>query len=421
MQMVMIAVLAATQPASVSAREMELTVGPGQEYETIQTAVDAARQGSRILVYPKIGSDIEEYEESVMITTNNLQIIAQGSNVTVSPPLEGKPGFDVNADHVTVRGFDISGMRTASGITFQGSHNTFAENLIHFAPSQFGASAVYCNDYDGGSDYNTIESNSISGWALSSISPGIFVTAGSDALNEGNVIKNNTIVEVDGPGIYVNNGVGFQISGNFFENIFMHEGILVEATNNEPQGHHRILKNTMWLPSAAGILLHALPGTVLAHNHISDNKITESGGDCIVLKAGKEGEAGEGAALVYNRVSSNEVIASIGLNGIHLFVYQGAAVNDNLIIGNTVSGNHEDGILLSIGSDHNKILKNNVTANSKNGIEIAGDSNMIVGNYVWDTQVDHDALLDEGEGNIWRNNSNDAPPWGQPHGNKPVE
>jgi hypothetical protein len=38
-------------------------------------------------------------------------------------------------------------------------------------------------------------------------------------------------------------------------------------------------------------------------------------------------------------------------------------------------------------------------------------------NYVWDTQVDHDALVDEGEGNIWRNNSNDAPPWDQPHGN----
>ena len=37
MQMVMIAVLAATQPASVSAWKMELTVGPGQEYETIQT------------------------------------------------------------------------------------------------------------------------------------------------------------------------------------------------------------------------------------------------------------------------------------------------------------------------------------------------------------------------------------------------
>jgi pectin methylesterase-like acyl-CoA thioesterase len=52
---------------------MELTVGPGQEYETIQDAVDAAKQGSKILVFPLVYPDL--YEENVLITKNNLQII----------------------------------------------------------------------------------------------------------------------------------------------------------------------------------------------------------------------------------------------------------------------------------------------------------------------------------------------------------
>jgi parallel beta-helix repeat protein len=398
--LVVLMVLALAAPAMADGKGNILRVGPGQEYdyENIQAAVDAARQGSRILVYPRIGSDIEEYVESVMITTNNLQIIAQGSSdVTVNPP-EGKPGFDVNADHVTVRGFDISGALCANGILFQGSHNTFAENKIHGFAGPCDTALIRCHDEDGGSDYNTIESNHLSGWGIASGSFGIYVVAaGSDALNEGNVIKNNTIVSLQGPGIYVSNGTGFQISGNYLENTFFHEGISIEARNNAYQGNHRILKNTIWYPSAAGISLHALPGTVLAHNHISDNKIMESGADCIALTAD------EGAALVYNRVSSNEVVGSIGLNGIHLFADQGAAVNDNLILDNTVSGNHEDGILLSAGSDHNRILNNEVVANVKVGIFIAGDNNLIVGNDMW--KNGEIGRKDLGEGNRWRNNT----------------
>ena len=245
MLVVVLMTLALVAPASADREGNILRVGPGQEYETIQSAVDAALPGSRIFVYSRSGEDPEQYEESVEVATNNLQIIAQDSDVMVSPPEETMPGFDVNADHVTVRGFDLSGMEFAPGIRFQGSHNTFAENMIHFVPSDYDiVAAIYCADDDGGSDYNTIENNSISGWAMSHIGSGIYITS-SEALNEGNVIRDNTIVDVQGPGILVNNGTGFEISGNLFENNFNHGCILVEAMNNEPQGHHRILKNTM--------------------------------------------------------------------------------------------------------------------------------------------------------------------------------
>jgi parallel beta-helix repeat protein len=330
----------------------------------------------------------------VTITTNNLQIIAQGSDVTVSPP-EAKPGFDVNADRVTVRGFEITGEVCASGITFKGSHNIFAENMIHFFQGPCGARAIQCVDDDGGSDYNTIESNSLSGWEGAGFYYGIYILASSDALNEGNVIKNNSIMDVDSAGIFVGNGTGFQISGNIIEHIHTGHCILVEASNNASQGHHRILKNTMFGCARAGILLHASSGTVLAHNHISDNEIIRCGEDCLAL------EAGTGAALTHSHVMSNTVGMSYA-NGIHLSAGQDAAVNGNLILDNLVYGNIIDGISLTTGSDHNRILNNEVQTNHKVGVAVAGDNNSVVGNWIWNNETD---LEDTGVGNMWRNNT----------------
>ena len=396
MLVVVLMALALAAPASADEEGNVLRVGPGQEYETIQAAVDAAQPGSRILVYSRSRVYPERYEESVTVTTNNLQIIAQGSNVTVSPPV-AKPGFDVNADHVTVRGFEISGAVCAPGITFQGSHNTFADNTIWFFQGPCDPTAIRCVDPDGGSDYNTIESNSLSGAAGTGLIYGIFVSASSDALNEGNVIKNNSIVDVDSLGIYVGNGTGFQISGNTFEHIHIGDCILVEASNNAHQGHHRILKNKMFSCAGAGISLYALPGTVLANNRISANEINTCGQDCLALKAGS------GAALTQNYVMSNTVGASLSANGVYLSADQDAAVNDNMILDNVVYGNFIDGISLSAGSDHNRILNNEVDTNHNVGVAIAGDNNLIVGNHIWNNKVSD--LEDTGVNNRWYNNT----------------
>jgi parallel beta-helix repeat protein len=397
---VVLMALVLAAPASADEEGNILRVGPGPEYdyETIQAAVNDARQGSRILVYSRINEIPARYEESVTITTNNLQIIAQDSDVTVNPPIAWKPGFDVNADHVTIRGFDISGVECAPGIKFQGSHNTFAENIIHlFQCDLTSHAAIRCFDDDGGSDYNTIESNILSGWGHADMSYGVYVNAGTDALNEGNIIKNNTLEEMDGPGIYVNNGTGFEISGNLFENIFNHGCILVEARNNEPQGHHRILKNTMHHCGGenGGISLHAFPGTVLAHNRIVDNWLEYCDEDGLSL------EADDGAALTHNQVMSNNFGMSYS-NGIHLSAGQDAAVNDNLIIDNVVYGNMLDGISLTTGSDHNRILNNEVQTNHEFGVAVAGDNNLIVGNWIWNNAYFY---ADTGVGNRWRNNN----------------
>ena len=165
------------------ALKVTLRVGPGQDYTTIQDAVDAAKQGSRILVYPAL------YKESVLITKNNLWIIAQGEGVIVKPPHTA--GFEVNADHVTIRGFEIAfGAECAPAIAFEGSHNTFAENYAYLDATCLGVNALVCRDRDGGSDYNTVEHNTINSADL-----GIVITAVTpDAINTGNIIRDNNTI-----------------------------------------------------------------------------------------------------------------------------------------------------------------------------------------------------------------------------------
>jgi parallel beta-helix repeat protein len=372
-------------PASASGNV--LRVGPGQEYETIQAAVDAAKQGSTILVYP----DPDWYTETVSVTKDKLKIIAQGDGVIVEPP--GRPaGFHVHADHVTIRGFDIEyGADCAQAIAFEGSHNTFAENYIHLAAACYGVSALVCIDPDGGSDYNTVEYNTIdeADWGI------VIHAETDDAINRGNIIRDNTLLDIGAEAIAIENGRGFLVSGNRIEVAGQGTSIDVVADNGVAQGHHRIVTNTIGPSFASGIQLHAYPGTVLTHNRISDNTIQICGDDCLAL------EADSGAVLSHNHVISNTVGLSLA-NGVHLSAEGDGAVSDNLILGNLVYHNAQDGISLSSGADHNRILNNEAQTNNEVGIAVAGDSNLIVGNWAWNNTVD---LEDTGVGNKWRNNT----------------
>jgi parallel beta-helix repeat protein len=313
-----VVLMALAMPASATGEENILRVGPDQEYETIQVAVDAAKQGSKILVYPSY------YEENVLITKNNLQIIAQGEDVIVASidPFPAPGCFHVLADHVTIRGFEIRyGEGCAPAIEFQGSHNTFAENNIYLDATCLGANAIVCRDGDGGSDYNTIEHNYIDqadlGIVISALGKNSEYTPG--AINTGNVIQNNSTRSIGALAIGVENGKDFLVAGNSIECVG--DGICVAiGTHGEDasaQGHHTIMNNTMRNCAGNGISLYAYPGTVLTHNRISDNTIQYCGSDCIAL------EASEGAVLTDNQVTGNEVSFS-KLCGILLGAFEGA-------------------------------------------------------------------------------------------------
>lgn len=312
-----------------------LNVGPGQEYETIQSAVYDARQGDTILVYPGF------YEESVLVTTDHLEIIAESDGVTVFSPNGGTAAFTVYANHVTIRGFnELTGIQDCvPGIRFEGSHNTFADNVIN-PGSCPGVNALVCRDDDGGSNYNCIENNTIVHADL-----GIVMTSTSaEDLNIGNIIKNNTLNNIAGTGIAVENGLGFNITGNTIPGSTFGYGISVIADNNTPQGHHRI----------------------------SNNKIANCAEYGIALWADYQ------TSFTNNRIYKNEV--SFSLHGINLYADPDATVSHTQIKDNTVYHNLFNGIVLEAGAKDNILIKNYVVTNYNDGIQVNGDHNKIIQN-----------------------------------------
>src|SRR5580704_16193886 len=114
-----------------------LTVGPGQQYTTIEAAVAAANPGDTVDVQAGI------YTNDFVTIVKNLTLQAIGGPVqmvaTVPPPnlkgiiLEGGSGISV-----TINGFDISGAaisvdngNNGAGIRYQGGNLTLNNDFIH--------------------------------------------------------------------------------------------------------------------------------------------------------------------------------------------------------------------------------------------------------------------------------------------------
>jgi parallel beta-helix repeat protein len=86
-----------------------------------------------------------------------------------------------------------------------------------------------------------------------------------------------------------------------------------------------------------------------------------------------------------------------------------AAVRENIIQGNLVFHNQANGIYLSAGTNHNRVLKNEVETNHESGIAVAGADNLIQRNQVHDN--DAFDLEDTGQGNRWPNNTVSTANW----------
>ena len=373
----------------VSAEGQILEVGSGYPYATIQLAVDDAQGGDTILVYPGY------YDETVTITKSNLTLLAQDEGVFVEP--HEMAGFHVTADRVTIRGFEIyHGWECAPAIVFEGSFNTFAENYMYPANSGcIGGIAFVCNDYDGGSDYNTIENNEIYG------AQGLKIAASTpDAVNKGNVVRDNLINGYD-YGLFVANGKGFSISGN---EVYADNGncISIWANNSISQGKHLIMNNTATgcgvLGIGSGIELYALNSAKLNHNQISENVVSQSYvTDGIYLHT-----TGPDAAVNHNQIHDNTVYHN------KYGIYLGLGADNNHIKDNLVETNHDTGIVIE--SSSNRIANNDVLSSATDGIAVMGDNNLIIKNTALYSD-DWDLADYGGEGNKWLHNEYETANW----------
>ena len=139
-------------------------------HATIGAAVAAASPGETILVCPG------NYVENVVVNTADLTIRGQGI-VRLRPGDPGLDGFSVQANGVTIQGFDISGYTAACGVFVDASGADIRDNRVH------DSSQGICIQSGTGHRirYNITETNTNDGIVLS--------TAGGDVGN--NTSKDN--------------------------------------------------------------------------------------------------------------------------------------------------------------------------------------------------------------------------------------
>jgi parallel beta-helix repeat protein len=188
-----------------------LYVGTGEDYTTIQAAVNAASASDTIIVRDGSYSENVNVNKTLTIESEN------GSAVTkVEAPVSSKHVFNVTADYVNISGFkvkDATGARQAGiylaanvdhcnissnnvthnyvGIRLnKSSHNTIINNT---AISNEGGSGI---GVGRSSNYNTVRNNTVTSNTKNGIGVGM--------RSHHNMIRNNTASNNGDFGIYVN-------------------------------------------------------------------------------------------------------------------------------------------------------------------------------------------------------------------------
>lgn len=117
----------------------ELSVGEGQDYATIQAAIDAASAGDKIMVGPGTYTESVVVNKDVTILGANADVAGYGARGTESIVI-GR--FAIQADGVTISGFTVEAPPASSGwygVYIYGAHNdvTISHNILEGANSGF--------------------------------------------------------------------------------------------------------------------------------------------------------------------------------------------------------------------------------------------------------------------------------------------
>jgi nitrous oxidase accessory protein len=190
-----------------------LTVGPGQTYTTIQSAINAASPGDTILV--QSGT----YNEHVVV---NKQLTLQGVGSPVVNAGGSGDAITISADGCTLEGFVAkgSGAYPGAGIKATSSGNTISGNtangngygiyLIHSSNSNtISGNTATGNSFTGIYLDSSSNGNTISGNTATGNTCGIYLYSSSN----GNTISGNTATGTHG-GIRLYSSSDNTISGN---------------------------------------------------------------------------------------------------------------------------------------------------------------------------------------------------------------
>jgi len=158
-----------------------LNVGPGEEYSTIQSAVNSANYGDIVSVSEGT------YYENPVIKKNGILILGKNKEKTI---LDGKKSFS---------GFRIDGASdvTISGFTIQNTWASGKEDAgitLYSANGNMVVNSILVNNTIGIAIYSSSNGNVISGnYIRSNYRNGIFVYSSDDNKIYNNNIQNNQI------------------------------------------------------------------------------------------------------------------------------------------------------------------------------------------------------------------------------------
>lgn len=164
-----------------SATAATLQVGQGKTYTTIQSAIDAAKTGDKILVDEGI------YNENPLIKTNGISITGKNREKTIIEGRKTSSGIRIDeVNNIVITGFTIKnsgggGQEDAGVAIYKGNGNTVSNLII--TGNSVGIS-IYQGSNNNIISGNTIESNS--GY-------GINIYASNDNKIFNNNIKGNKI------------------------------------------------------------------------------------------------------------------------------------------------------------------------------------------------------------------------------------
>ena len=248
-----------------------LSVGPGAEFRTIQSAIDAAQSGDVITVAPGL------YRESLVITTSRLEIVGAGAGASV-----------VQSGGIPVRFVRAAGGRF-EGFTLR--YTGAAQNPVLLAEA--ASPLLVGNEVTGG----TLAGVEVRGGATPALfsnhihdnaGTGVLVHGAADATLTANRVERNGLGEVHHPGIEArDNGrvvAQFnQILVNGGSGAFVHQGAVAELLGNtivgnglhgvavEDRARAELRSNTLWWNAEVGVLLRdngaaTVTGNVVARN-----------------------------------------------------------------------------------------------------------------------------------------------------------
>lgn len=225
-----------------------LYVGYGENYTSVQEAVNIAQDGDTVFVYAGT------YYENLAIVDKSINLVGEGREL-VRISIKGYGNIiQIEANYVNVSGLNISNS-SVNGIEIVGSfnkinNNTVSDNYgtgIHIdgVNNIVRGNKITNNSYNGiyltyFSDYNVIDNNLIS-------NNGVGINLWS---SEGNTISNNTITdnryrlgkkqEEEGCGILFNSNCGDNILVN---NTLLNNSICSDSEIYQPPNNDSIRKS----------------------------------------------------------------------------------------------------------------------------------------------------------------------------------